>query len=251
MKSLMPWIAGAALILLAFAVMGCTGMIPSMPPHPAPAGYGPVSRSVGASGTETWQVTVSGTDSGSANYRSAKEEDTSSWNEEIRASFPITVHYEKLDDGDHYGFQPVQNIPVSGSYSKIRHYSAGSSTDDTREEGSFSTAVFEGGIYPHDQGASIQAYGEVGGEEKIHQDNPNYDETKPVSGKIRGGSYRCYNDGTGGSFDFHRDGAVYVLDCTLQKSDPTWTETRHVRIVMDPEYVQGTPTTEKPLKGGW
>ena len=274
MKGSGPWIAGAVLIVLVCIAMGCTGVIPGKAGNISPGnnqnggnsaggsqgGYGPVSKSVGTEGTETWQVTFSGTETVTATTSTtATSDDLASKSEysrtcNLQSSFPITVHHETLSTGDHYSLAngAPTNYPASGSCTELSHIEDSAHSDDRTAQASFSTAHFNFDIHPDGWGVQVSSDSKATGQEKITTASGS--NVEPVGGTL-GPDFSCNSVDSfwGGKPEFYRGGSAYIIDCkgtnNVESEGQTGVITLH--MTLDPDYVQGTPTTEKTMPGGW
>ena len=250
-------------------------------------GYGSSSQSTGA-GTETWQATISYTEADQTSVAIVDKDDSKSTKKEVSTSglefhgtFPVTV--EHLQDS--YGENKYDirgNYPVSGSYKSQDHVEAHGSLSE------MTSAVWDPVPFrtfdEEDHGAITNTNLVVdidlsSGKKVIQLDNSfdkdytqkqvtsqpdyNYEESSSHSDGVW---EQCHSDAgegdtfTGGTHDFHMDGARYVIQCSATKSqtytddttgsyanqhyDPSSLTTKDItiKVTLDPEYVQGSPT---------
>ena len=261
---------------------GCTGVIPGQAGNISPGnnqnggnsaggsqgGYSPVSKSIDTEGTETWQVTFSGTDTWSASSATAATSDSLASKSEsshmcnLQGSFPVTVHREILSTGVHYDLAngAPTSYPASGSCTESSHgeESGGSGIADSydkTEQASLSTAEFNFDIHPDGWGVQLSSDSKSTGEEKDYKaagytgNNQPYYGVEPIS-DMMGPDFDCNSVDSfwGGKPEFHRDGSAYVIDCkgtnNVESEGQTGVVTLH--MTLDPDYVQGSPTKTKP-----
>ena len=277
MKRSEPWITGAVLIVLVCMAVLCPGVIAGNTQNGgnsaggSQGGYGPVSKSFGTEGTETWQVTFSGTDTYTATTSAAATSDDLAENSEssrvcnLQGSFPITVHHWTSSDGDNYGLanDGPASYPVSGSCTESFHIekSGGSGiaqSTDMAVQASFSTAHFNFNFHPNGWGVQLSSDSIATGQEKTYtasgytgNDQP-FSAVEPAS-QDAGTDFSCNSGDSfwGGKPEFHREGAAYVIDCkgtnNVESEGQTGVVTLH--ITLDPDYVQGSPTKTIPTLG--
>jgi len=257
-------------------------------------GYGPQSQSVG-SGTETWQATVSFTENDQTstamvdkNDPTSTETEVSSANTELHGFFPVTVQHEK----DEYGINKYEisgHYPVVGTFDSTRHVESHGSLTDMGYSNPPPSQTFDeqdhGKILDTDFVVTIDV---SSGITRVQLDNSfdtdshqkqvasqkdyNYEKSSSQPGSIW---EQCHSDVPnsddtfpGGTHNFHRDGAKYVIYCHAKTSrtypddttgsyasrhyDPDSLSTKDITldVTLDPEYVQGTPqaspTSTKP-----
>ncbi len=239
------------------------------------------SQSVGDTGTETWQATFSVTENDHTTMSKTlrtekgtqKEEATSSM--EFHGSFPVVMAHEKESYGDHYylASSPDNGYPASGSYESHDHIdSTGAETGchpmafenfDEQRTGSIAKTNFDFAVEGPTQYVQVDnSFPTTIQTKEVHSDAkgcPNSEETTTQDSVTW---YQCHSDTPNpddtfaeGTHDFHREGSRYVILChatitTPFKSDSDArydsgsAETRDItlKVTMDPDYVQGTPT---------
>lgn len=241
---------------------------------------GTTSSSVGDSGTETWQATVSLSETRHISKSKTRVSDPKSGEKEVLTSslgfqgtFPVTVHHEKSyedKDIDYPELSPDGGYPVSGSFeSHDQVDSYGQETGVHPMEHEKMTEERTATIGKTDFDFRIE-----GNDGFIQLDN-SYPQTisqtyvysepehngKDSSVQDGGVWYQCHSDASnadefsGGSRDFRRDGSRYVFTCKVTTNtefkssgdihyDPSSIETKDVtmKVVLDPDYVKGLPT---------
>ena len=254
-------------------------------------GFGPVSKSVGT-GPETWQATVSlsRTDQVSSamsrqdDPQSTKKESSSStW--EFHGSFPVTVeHSISSADGKTDIYQtgePDRNYPVAGSYQSHDHVeSHGTLTDmatsgewpsetlDAVGQGSFSTMhfvfIFDGSaptrLIQFDNTFATQTSMKTVATQKDYNAESTGSGTGSIWEQCDPDVQSSADTFYGGTRDFRRDGARYVMTCHVTKHesfanfqdmlyDPSSLSTSDItmKVTLDSEYAQGSPTPDTTL----
>jgi hypothetical protein len=280
------FLIGAVLVIAAMVLAGCTGMTPGkkMPVNAspgiittpggtpeesiAPEGTGGEFPPSGASGTQMWRATFTGseTDDSKTRYTHTEEggtftedqSDSAKW--DLQGSFPVLVNYEREDTGYHYYLGSDQYGPVDGTYSDTGHIadSKGRTQDDS-STASYSTAQFEMEIQPDNTlWVRITSEATATGQEKIfeppgiqNENGPGVNTVTPISSDATK-EFSCDtgepND-NGETRDFSRDGPAYVLTCTQKETDKSLGETSstsfHVRLTPN---VSDTPLpTQYPV----
>ena len=280
------WIVVALFILLVCITAGCTGFIPKPDGHSQAGtgqdgtkslgkqggGSGTVSQSVCNGGTETWQVMFSGTENTNAKSSSTTTDPVfpessittttvSSFSRNLQGSFPVTVSCEKEEGGNHYFLSRDDTYPASGTYEASDHISdTRGMKDDRSKKAGYSATRFSLDISPDSWGVDFAADATATGEEKLYKPagyegkgDPSYSETTPVS-EDGSADFGCNSDtDNGGTVDFHRDGAAYIITCRTPENIGSIGQTGEttLKVTLDPEYVHGSSTPEKTLPGGW
>jgi hypothetical protein len=124
------------------------------------------------------------------------------------------------------------------------------------DQASFTTADFNFDIRPDNWGVQLSSESKATGQEKLYtasgytgNDRP-FSAVEPVS-QMAGTDFSCNSMDSfwGGKPEFHRDGAAYVIDCkgtnNVESEGQTGVLTLH--MTLDPDYAQGSPTTEETL----
>ncbi len=247
---------------------------------------GTTSSSVGNSGTETWQATVSLTETGHISKSMTRVSDPKSGEQEVLTSslgfqgtFPVTVLHEKSYEGKDIYYpelSPEGGYPVSGSFES--HDQVDSYGQDTgvhpmaheklteERTGTIGKTDFDFRIEGSDGFIQLDnSYPQTISQTYVYSE-PEYN-GKDSSVQDGGVWYQCNSDAsnsdefTGGSRDFHRDGARYLFTCKVTTNtefkssgdinyDPKSVETKDVtmKVVLDPDYVKGSPTPVVTLK---
>lgn len=248
---------------------------------------GSTSHSVGDSGTETWQATVSLAETRHVSKSKTRVSDPASGEQDVlqsslgfQGTFPVTVHHEKSYEGKDIYYpelSPDGGYPVSGSFESHEQVdSYGQETgvhpmahEKLTEErtGTIGKTDFDFRIEGNDGFIQFDnSYPQTISQTYVYSE-PEYN-GKDSSVQDGGVWYQCNSDPadsdefSGGTRDFHRDGARYVFSCKVTTNtefrssgdinyDPKSFETKDVtmKVVLDPDYVKGSPTkvvTQRP-----
>lgn len=237
---------------------------------------GDTSNGGSGSGTQTWLAKVSVSYNDNDNYEySLKSDPTSTMKhrfmiaDSYKGSFPVVVTHETTTDGqDKFDSQlsPEGGYSVDGQYEKELHdymtnqealaHPMAYSTDDTIEQGTIAKTDFQLEIIGTKGYVSLDDSGtQITGRDKETFSDPEVPPSDDPVSETGGSFLRCNNFGdddefTGGSHDFHRDGATYVFQCQATQVKPyTDDEDDHytggsadtvdvtLNVVLDPNYV--------------
>jgi len=269
------WVVGFLLVSILCAAAGCTAFMPGTPgdakagtgrntadfqKQPG-SGFGPVSKSAGTSGTETWQVTLTGSESWDSKTTSEGTTTVSSLSENLQGNFPVTVAHSLQENGDDYQSATVDEMyPVSGTARKTDHITDTLGMKEDREAGgSFQATDFSFDFGPDGTWwVDMHSTAPTTGSDKLFEpkgyrgeDYPGFSDTTPVS-EDETVEFACSSDGSGsdtfpgGNRDFHRDGAAYSISCQGPLDDATLGQTGQIslKLTLDPEYVGGPVTPQ-------
>jgi hypothetical protein len=241
---------------------------------------GKTSSSVGESGTETWQATVSLAETRHVSKSQTRVSDPASGEQDVlqssmgfQGTFPVTVHHEKSYEGKDIYYpelSPEDGYPVSGSYQsseQIDSYGQDTGVHPMAHErlteertGTIGKTDFDFRIEGNDGFIQLDnSYPQTISQTYVYSE-PEYN-GKDSSVQNGGVWYQCNSDPkesdefSGGTRDFRRDGARYVFTCKVTKNtefrssgdihyDPSSVETTDVtmKVTLDPDYVKGSPT---------
>jgi hypothetical protein len=248
---------------------------------------GRTSSSVGDSGTETWQATVSLTETRHLSKSKTRASDPASGEQDVlesslgfQGTFPVTVHHEKSYEGKDIYYpelSPEGGYPASGSFQsseQIDSYGQETGVHPMAHEklteqrtGTIGKTDFDFRIEGTDGFIQLDnSYPQTISQTYVYSE-PEYN-GKDSSVQDGGVFYQCNSDPaesdefSGGTRDFRRDGGQYVFTCKVTLNtefkssgdivyDPKSFDTKDVtmKVVLDPDYVKGTPTkiiTQKP-----
>jgi hypothetical protein len=273
------WYIGAAVCMLVILVMAAGCSMASSPPPGKDGGgsgggsgaYGPSSQSVG-NGDETWQASISYTETDHISKAMKDTLDTSGSGKETESStlemhgtFPVTVHHSQDDSGINQ-YIIDGKYPVSGTYERDDHKETyGSMTDvtsnqdasfeifDMEEQGAIAdTHLFAEFDLPSKKMVQLDnSFDTTLQEKQVAQDKDyNYEKTSTGTGGVW---TQCHSesgpsdDYSGGTHDFHMDGTRYVIVCHATTSRPYTDDTTgsYSNIHYDPSSAE---TKEMTLK---
>jgi hypothetical protein len=241
---------------------------------------GTTSMSVGDSGTETWQATVSLAETRHVSKSWTRASDPGSGERDVlesslgfQGTFPVTVHHEKSYEGKDIYYpelSPEGGYPVSGSFQSSEQVdSYGQETGvhpmaheklTEQRSAAIGKTDFDFRIEGNDGFIQLDnSYPQTISQTYVYSE-PEYN-GKDSSVQDGGVWYQCHSDPkesdtfSGGTREFRRDGARYVFTCKVTKNtefkssgdtnyDPKSFESKDVtmKVILDPDYVKGSPT---------